>query len=522
MSYFSNVSLSQCELNYTTEGDQVTFCIDAVCCLSYERVFDAINLSNPSDQPVFVKRDDDCVVYSGFNCGDIYELSILVKCSDTDDYTTTEVITFDSEDCITDPCCPGPVPTLELTSCGNGLEVCITNEYESCANFDNYNFYVLNLDWQNHPTPTGNTGLNCYNYSDLICGAQYEVQGIINFDNCESVYIIERFTYECVDCPPEPCCSGPVPTLELTSCDNGLEVCITNEYENCVDFDNYNFYVFNLDWQNHPTPTGNNGMNCYNYSDLICGAQYEVQGIINFDNCESVYIVERFTYECVDCPPEPCCPGPTPSLEIVPCGNSVQLCFTDEYESCESFDNYNFYLFNLDWQNHPTPIGTAGMNCYNYSDLICGAQYQAQGIINMDNCDPIYLIENFTFNCLQCPPDNPVKPSDGFTQSDSDSKLGSNSEDHLFRVDDSIQRTPTVFPNPFTDEFSLAYRAEKEGSYQLVIYNQDGKLISSTQGTFVKGNNQISIHQLRGMTPGYYHYKLITDQNYFTDKLLKF
>lgn len=64
------------------------------------------------------------------------------------------------------------------------------------------------------------------------------------------------------------------------------------------------------------------------------------------------------------------------------------------------------------------------------------------------------------------------------------------------KVNRNDQTRLTVFPNPFSNEFTVSFEAEQTGIYQVQILSQDGRLLKNQQTEAEEGTNNISVENL--------------------------
>jgi hypothetical protein len=64
------------------------------------------------------------------------------------------------------------------------------------------------------------------------------------------------------------------------------------------------------------------------------------------------------------------------------------------------------------------------------------------------------------------------------------------------KVNRNNQAGLTVFPNPFSNEFTVSFEAEQSGIYQVQILSQDGKLLKNQQAEAEEGINNLIIENI--------------------------
>lgn len=64
------------------------------------------------------------------------------------------------------------------------------------------------------------------------------------------------------------------------------------------------------------------------------------------------------------------------------------------------------------------------------------------------------------------------------------------------KVERQEQARLTVFPNPFSNEFTVSFEAEQTGIYQVQVLSQDGRLMKNQQAEAEEGTNNISVENL--------------------------
>ena len=68
----------------------------------------------------------------------------------------------------------------------------------------------------------------------------------------------------------------------------------------------------------------------------------------------------------------------------------------------------------------------------------------------------------------------------------------------------------SVYPNPSKGTIAVTYNSSNSSSTRFTVYNATGKIVFSTTGTAVKGNNTVKLH-LSNLQPGVYYLQLNDD-----------
>jgi hypothetical protein len=79
----------------------------------------------------------------------------------------------------------------------------------------------------------------------------------------------------------------------------------------------------------------------------------------------------------------------------------------------------------------------------------------------------------------------------------------------------------TVYPNPFSSDFTASFSANKTGVATLRLQNTTGQLIFSKTITINKGNNSIMVNNLPSIKPGIYYVTIANEELNFNSKLQK-
>ena len=78
-----------------------------------------------------------------------------------------------------------------------------------------------------------------------------------------------------------------------------------------------------------------------------------------------------------------------------------------------------------------------------------------------------------------------------------------------------------VFPNPFSNSFTLSFNASKVSTAALRIQNSAGNLVFSKQIKITKGNNSLLMNNLPTLATGVYYISVYNDELNFNGKLQK-
>ena len=78
-----------------------------------------------------------------------------------------------------------------------------------------------------------------------------------------------------------------------------------------------------------------------------------------------------------------------------------------------------------------------------------------------------------------------------------------------------------IFPNPFTNNFTVSFSAPKTSNATLRVQNSTGHLVYSRQVAVTKGNNSVVMNNLPTMAPGVYYVTIQNEEMNFNGKLQK-
>ena len=78
-----------------------------------------------------------------------------------------------------------------------------------------------------------------------------------------------------------------------------------------------------------------------------------------------------------------------------------------------------------------------------------------------------------------------------------------------------------IFPNPFTNNFTVSFSAPKTSNATLRVQNSTGHLVYSRQVAVTKGNNSVVMNNLPAMAPGVYYVTIQNEEMNFNGKLQK-
>ena len=78
-----------------------------------------------------------------------------------------------------------------------------------------------------------------------------------------------------------------------------------------------------------------------------------------------------------------------------------------------------------------------------------------------------------------------------------------------------------LFPNPFTNSFTVSFSAVKSSIATLRIQNSAGNLVYSKSITVTKGNNSVVMNSLPAMGSGVYYFSVVNEELNFNGKLQK-
>ncbi len=80
--------------------------------------------------------------------------------------------------------------------------------------------------------------------------------------------------------------------------------------------------------------------------------------------------------------------------------------------------------------------------------------------------------------------------------------------------------TFTISPNPFSEQTTFNFSLEKAGQVELEIFDTNGRLVFSQQENMPEGENQIEIQKSNLRSNGIYFYKIKTNNNVNTGKII--
>lgn len=84
-----------------------------------------------------------------------------------------------------------------------------------------------------------------------------------------------------------------------------------------------------------------------------------------------------------------------------------------------------------------------------------------------------------------------------------------------------LNTSVTAYPNPFINDFTVAFSAGKTSTATLKVQNSSGQYIYSKTIAVTKGNNSISVKSLPSINAGIYYVSVVNDELNFTAKLQK-
>lgn len=88
-------------------------------------------------------------------------------------------------------------------------------------------------------------------------------------------------------------------------------------------------------------------------------------------------------------------------------------------------------------------------------------------------------------------------------------------------VDNDNSTKQSVYPNPFTDEVTIAYDLKSASEVTVAIYDMSGRIVKNVAGGYQKaGGNHLKI-QGEELNPGIYFYTVKSNSGHLTGKLIK-
>jgi len=239
----------------------------------------------------------------------------------------------------------------------------------------------------------------------------------------------------------------------------------------------------------------------------------------NTFSCDEIPESNKVSYTkasiCIDenCVLEECCDPDAGEIVIDIDPETFTIVCMEGYEDCEDV-TYRIDYYALSKGGAFTPVivdNCIGLPCdIDYVVVIvadneeCGLEY-LEAVYVPSSCEGGGFSEDNISNFIQNNGIEKIKLTDASERSSIDEEINS------FKIS----------PNPFTQDVQIQLSSNKEEAYQLTIFNLEGKVVSSTAGSLNKGNNKISINELRGVTNGFYFYQLNTTSNNYSGKVLK-
>jgi len=84
-----------------------------------------------------------------------------------------------------------------------------------------------------------------------------------------------------------------------------------------------------------------------------------------------------------------------------------------------------------------------------------------------------------------------------------------------------VSTSAVVYPNPFNNDFTLSFSANKTAPATLKLMNSTGQLVFSKTISVNKGNNSILVNGLPSIKPGIYYMSVFNEELNFNSKLQK-
>jgi hypothetical protein len=84
-----------------------------------------------------------------------------------------------------------------------------------------------------------------------------------------------------------------------------------------------------------------------------------------------------------------------------------------------------------------------------------------------------------------------------------------------------LNTSVVVYPNPFNNDFTVSFSANKTAPASLKLMNTTGQLVFLKTITVNKGNNSILINSMPSIKPGIYYMSISNEELNFNSKLQK-
>jgi photosystem II stability/assembly factor-like uncharacterized protein len=99
-------------------------------------------------------------------------------------------------------------------------------------------------------------------------------------------------------------------------------------------------------------------------------------------------------------------------------------------------------------------------------------------------------------------------------------KIVSNKTPSYLSDEQKLQNNLTVYPNPAKQNISVVFSSLMQQSFEIIIYDMQGRIALHTKGEAIKGNNKVEIN-ISGLSAGTYQLKLKQNSTEIIKKIIK-
>ncbi len=422
-------------------------------------------------------------------------------------YLSFMPITYAQQDC----CNIEPEVTAVATPDCTGIELCISG-YEGCEDtWFKFHAYDHQTN-ENHNNGGRLSAENCYTFTDLNLDGRFSFTVSVGLpDECAEnpMDLQESYSLYGIDfsnCEPINCCK-PSPDLIATPTADctGVELCVSG-YESCEGLQfKFHAHQNNIDYNNGGNFTTET---CFTFTglDLSNGDIDFTLTVALADECATnpmdlLHYFHLLDIDFSDCTPtiDPCCMPPNIAdveFNQIPGFNWLEICMPEAPCPDEEGLFYGIRFLELCGGEPGTySITSNRTNCL-YFRYQPGCEYRFQAGYHSYSCSPVEWSEEYIFE-----PDGNGKTAG------------------IHRLSATATQ---AYPNPFKEAFQIQFTTENTASYQLAIYDLQGKQVLSLAGQATKGINHITIDQLNDLPSGNYYYQLLTGGQHFSNKIVKY
>lgn len=414
-------------------------------------------------------------------------------------FATIMLIGMSTNVSLADCCGQSLNPDYTELDCGE-FELCLDEAYENCPITNIWTMGLPNINWPRDG--------RCITMSGFQEGEVLNFFLMVGVTGCGNYFEEASYTVTSFGCGPDPCCDLD---MELGDAESTGEC---GEFKVCVEgLDGCDVSGMIVEYNTVGTETTHRlEDNCVVFSNLDIGGTFNYSITVRIDGCDDVIL--EGSYEVTEEGCDVCClPPDINAVEItrIPGWNWIKICMPEA--PCPDQEGLLYglsFLKQCDEEPGIYSITASRRSClYLRFEECCTYTFSAG--YRSDDCPDVLWSQEVVWEA----------PCDGVGGGGGSSYGASSYEELPAELRSEMESNAVVSPNPFTKDFQIQMTSTYSEAFELIIFDQQGKMVSNSRGQLIKGLNRIEVQDLENVQAGLYFYQLISKSHRISDKVVK-